>query len=76
MEEHIYKGGECTLIVNAVMGIETFVLGIDESVTDILRYTVNGNGYSLNVCLDALEDDEFLLAFFVCFVAVEVGIAS
>ena len=65
MQEHIEEGGECTLVVNAVVNVETLVLGINEAVADVLWYPVNADGDTLEVVLYSVEHLELGLAVFV-----------
>ena len=76
VEEHIEEGGECTLVVNTVMDVESLVLGVNESIADVLGYLVDSDRDTLEVVLVLVEENEFLLAVCVGLVAVEVGIAS
>ena len=58
------------------MGIETLILGVNESVTDVLRYSVDADRDTLNVGLYLVEDNEFLITVGVFMDTVEVGIGT
>ncbi len=65
MKEHIQKRRKSTLVVNAVMLIETFIFGAYEGVSDVLRYLVDAYRYSLYVRLYTVQGHILHLAVFV-----------
>ena len=76
VQEHIEKGGESTLVVNTVMGVETLILRSDEAVADVLRYGVDINGDTLEIVLYLVHYLILGIAVLVRIRAVEEGIAS
>ena len=76
MHEHIEESGECTLVIDTVMGVETLILGVNESVTNVLRYSVDSDRDTLNIGLDLIQYHKFLVAAGILMDTIEVGIAS
>ena len=55
VDKHIDKGGESTLIIHAVMGVEPLVLGTDEGILHVLRQILNVNRNSLRLIADLIH---------------------
>ena len=76
MQKHIQESGESTFVVNAVMNVKTLVLRVNESVSDMLRYSVDRNGNTLDIGFEFSQYNGLSLSVFVYFRTVQISIAS
>ena len=70
--EHVDKGRNGTLIVHAVMGIETFIFCTDKSIPRMLRNLVDVNGNTLGFVGDLIDVHPFAAAV----LSIDVGIVG
>ena len=72
MHEHIDKSGNSTLIVYTVVGVETLILGTDESISRVLGNIVNADGNALRFVGDLINVHPFAAAV----LGIDVGIVG